>query len=125
MRQVVEIYGKVARGLGESLNVDEAQITPSATLRGDLGAESIDFLDIVFRLEREFAISIPREELFPDSMFEDKSGFACDGKLTDQGLGAPRSEMSSADPVGLDHGGRPDAGFDQLTVDKAARYIAR
>src|SRR5436309_12684997 len=52
-----EIYGKVVRVLVEALNVDEDGVTPTATLQGDLGAESIDFLDIVFRLEREFGIS--------------------------------------------------------------------
>ena len=65
-----EIYGKVARVLVESLNVNEDEITPTATLQGDLGAESIDFLDIVFRLEREFDIKIPRGELFPESVFQ-------------------------------------------------------
>ena len=56
-----EIYTKVSGTLIEALNVDEDQVTPNATLQGDLGAESIDFLDIVFRLEREFGIKIPRE----------------------------------------------------------------
>ena len=49
----------------------EASIIPSATLQGDLGgAESIDFLDIVFRIEKEFGIKIPRGELFPESIFQ-------------------------------------------------------
>jgi acyl carrier protein len=61
-----DIYGKVTQLLVESLNVDEGDATPTATLQGDLGAESIDFLDIVFRLERAFGIRIPRGELFPD-----------------------------------------------------------
>ena len=60
-----EIYGKVAATLVEALNVDEDQVTPEATLQGDLGAESIDFLDIVFRLEREFGIKIPDSDLNP------------------------------------------------------------
>src|SRR5262245_16145394 len=65
-----EIYGKVTRVLVQALNVDEDEITPLATLQGDLGAESIDMLDIVFRLEREFEIRIPRGELFPESIFQ-------------------------------------------------------
>jgi acyl carrier protein len=63
------VYGKVAKVLVEALNVDEDEIRPTANLRGDLGAESIDFLDIVFRLERDFGVQIPRSELFPDSLF--------------------------------------------------------
>ena len=55
-----EIYTRISATLVEALNVDEDEIKPTATLQGDLGAESIDFLDIVFRLEREFGIKIPR-----------------------------------------------------------------
>src|SRR5436190_16890062 len=64
------IYEKVSATLADSLNVDAEEIRPEATLQGDLGAESIDFLDIVFRLERGFGIKIPREELFPESIFQ-------------------------------------------------------
>ena len=60
------VYVRVAEVLVQALNVDDDGINPSATLQGDLGAESIDFLDIVFRLEREFGIKIPRDELFPE-----------------------------------------------------------
>ena len=52
-----EIYQKVSATLIEALNVDEDEIKPTATLQGDLGAESIDFLDIVFRLERAFGVA--------------------------------------------------------------------
>ena len=62
-----QIYRKVSATLVEALNVDGDEIKPTATLQGDLGAESIDFLDIVFRLEREFGIKIPRGELFPET----------------------------------------------------------
>ena len=49
-----EIFKKVQDVLVNALGVDEEEVTPQATLRGDLGAESIDFLDIVFRLEKAF-----------------------------------------------------------------------
>ena len=52
-----EIYSKVQGVLVDALGVDEEQVMPGARLRQDLGAESIDFLDIVFRLERAFNIS--------------------------------------------------------------------
>src|ERR1700740_1043986 len=90
------IYGKVAKVLAQSLNVDEEDLTPTATLQGDLGAESIDFLDIVFRLEREFAISIPRGELFPESFFQGDADFVQDGRVTDQGMGELRARMPYA-----------------------------
>ena len=76
--------------LVEALGVDEDEIIPSATLQGDLGAESIDFLDIVFRLEKELAIKIPRGELFFEPVFQGNSGFVQDGHLTAEGLAALR-----------------------------------
>ena len=61
-----EIYEKVKTALIDALGVDDDEVSPTATMVGDLGAESIDFLDIVFRLEKAFGIKIPRGELFPD-----------------------------------------------------------
>src|SRR5206468_6300906 len=55
-----EIYSKVQGVLVDALGVDEEEVTPKASLIDDLGAESIDFLDIVFRLEKAFDIKIPR-----------------------------------------------------------------
>src|SRR5215471_4036004 len=81
-----EIYSKVSATLVEALNVDEEDIKPSSTLQGDLGAESIDFLDIVFRLEREFGIKIPRGELFPESSFARRTSYSQNGKFTAVGL---------------------------------------
>ncbi len=65
-----DIFGKVRTTLVDALSVDDDQVTPTARLKGDLGAESIDFLDIVFRLEKQFGVTIPREELFPESIFQ-------------------------------------------------------
>src|SRR5450631_3043213 len=92
-----EIYTKVSATLVEALNVDEDEISPKATLQGDLGAESIDFLDIVFRLEREFGIKIPRGELFPESIFQGDPDFVADGKVTEKGLNELRTRMPFAD----------------------------
>ena len=92
-----EIYAKVSETLVEALNVDEDQINPQATLVGDLGAESIDFLDIVFRLEREFGIKIPRGELFPESIFQGDPEFVQDGKITSKGMVELRTKMPYAD----------------------------
>src|SRR5262252_2900480 len=92
-----EIYAKVSATLVDALNVDEDEIKPTATLQGDLGAESIDFLDIVFRLEREFGIRIPRGELFPESIFQGDPDFVQDGRVTEQGLAQLRARMPFAD----------------------------
>ena len=79
-----EIFEKVQATLVDALGVDEEEVTHGATLQGDLGAESIDFLDIVFRLERNFGIKIPRGELFPENLMADPEWVA-DGKLTPKG----------------------------------------
>src|SRR6201993_4399733 len=92
-----EIYTKVSATLVEALNVDEDEVTPAATLQGDLGAESIDFLDIVFRLEREFGIKIPRGELFPESIFQGDPDFVQNGRVTEKGLAELRARMPFAD----------------------------
>ena len=92
-----EIYKKVTGTLVEALNVDEDEVQSTSTLQGDLGAESIDFLDIVFRLEREFGIKIPRGELFPESIFQGDPEFVQDGKITEKGLTELRTRMPYAD----------------------------
>lgn len=91
-----EIYAKVRETLVDALGVDDDEINPEATLVGDLGAESIDFLDIVFRLEKNFAIKIPRGELFPESLAADQS-LVKDGVVTPQGIAELRVKMPHAD----------------------------
>src|ERR1051326_2535915 len=92
-----DIYQKVSATLVEALNVEEEEIQPTSTLQGDLGAESIDFLDIVFRLEREFGIKIPRGELFPESIFQGDPEFVQNGKVTQKGIDELRTRMPFAD----------------------------
>ncbi len=91
-----EVFAKVTETLVEALGVDDDEITPEATLTGDLGAESIDFLDIVFRLEKAFDIKIPRGELFPDNILNNPE-FVKDGKLTETGLSELKQRMPHAD----------------------------
>jgi acyl carrier protein len=119
-----EIYGKVARVLVESLNADVDDLTPTATLQGDLGAESIDFLDIVFRLEREFGIQIPRGELFPESVFRGDAEFVSEGNVTDKGIDELRSRMPYADLGVFERDRRLSAVPDLFTVDLVTRYVA-
>jgi len=83
-----EIDARVTKVLVQALGVEEDDIKPSATLQGDLGAESIDFLDIVFRLEREFMIKIPQGELLPALVFRADPDNVRDGQLTDESLAA-------------------------------------
>jgi len=88
-----EICDKVKETLIDALGVDDDEITDDATLMGDLGAESIDFLDIVFRLEKAFDIKIPREELFPAENLMNNAEYIDNGKLTEKGLSELKARM--------------------------------
>src|SRR6516165_9630563 len=118
-----EIYSKVSATLVEALNVDEDDIKPTATLQGDLGAESIDFLDIVFRLEREFGIKIPRGELFPESIFGGDPEYVQNGRVTPKGLEELRAKMPFAELTKFEE--NPEVGnlSNLFTVDLITRYI--
>jgi acyl carrier protein len=118
-----EIYSKVSATLVEALNVDEEDIKPTSTLQGDLGAESIDFLDIVFRLEREFGIKIPRGELFPESIFQGDPEFVQNGRVTEKGLSELRQRMPFADLSKFEQDPEVSHLSDLFTVDLIARYI--
>ncbi|HEY8504368.1 MAG TPA: acyl carrier protein [Gemmataceae bacterium] len=119
-----EIYQKVSAVLVEALNVEEDEVTPEARLQADLGAESIDFLDIVFRLEREFNIKIPRGELFPESIFQGDPEFVQqDRVVTEKGLSELRARMPYADLSKFEENPTLDAIGDLFTVELITRYV--
>jgi acyl carrier protein len=118
-----EIQARVAKVLMETLSAEETDIIPSATLFRDLGAESIDLLDIVFRLEREFGISIDRDELFPESIFQGDPHLVQDGVLTDGGMAKLRAALPNADFSGFERDRRASGVPDLLTVGQVANFI--
>lgn len=91
-----EIFEKIREVLVDALGVDDDEVTPPARLTSDLGAESIDFLDITFKLEQAFGFKIPQGELFPDSAAQDPS-FVQDGKVTEKGLAEMRRKLPHID----------------------------
>src|SRR5947207_16030011 len=96
-----EVHTQITKVLLQALGVEEDDITPSAALQADLGAESIDFLDIAFRLEREFGIKIPRGELFSERVFELCSQIVQDGQVSAERLAALRAQVPYADFTAL------------------------
>ena len=117
-----EVFSKVRTALVDALGVDEEEVVPGARLVGDLGAESIDFLDIVFRLEKAFDIKIPRGELFPEDILTNAQ-YVQGGKVTPEGLEQLKARMPFADltnfaanPVVQDFG-------NLLTVNDMCRYV--
>jgi acyl carrier protein len=117
-----EVFSKVRETLVEALGVDEHEVTPSATLAGDLGAESIDFLDIVFRLEKNFNIKIPREDLFPASLASDES-FVKDGMVTAEGIDELRKRMPHADVESFAKDPKAERIWDLFTVQMIVRFL--
>lgn len=85
---------RVRKVIAEALYLDAAQVTPDASLMKDLGAESIDFLDIMFRLEKEFAIKMPKGEIERRAKGDlSDAEFAVEGKLTDKALARLKQMM--------------------------------
>jgi acyl carrier protein len=117
-----EVFTKVQSILVDALGVDEEEVTPTATLMGDLGAESIDFLDIVFRLEKAFDIKIPRGELFPEDILTNAE-FVQDGKLNAAGLAELRKRMPFFDFTALEKNPLVKNFGDLLTVQDMCRYV--
>ena len=115
-----EIFKKVQGVLEDALGVDAEEVTPTATLREDLGAESIDFLDIVFRLEKAFGIKIPRGEMFPEDVFTNPA-YVQNGKITPEGMVEMKKRMPHVDFSALEKD--PDINKMQFTVDTIVNYI--
>ncbi len=117
-----EIFNRVKDVLVEALGVDDDEVQETSTLSNDLGAESIDFLDIVFRLEKDFSIKIPRGELFPDDLLNNPE-YVEGGKMTETGLAKLKEAMPHADLT--DFANDPDVSRmpDFFTVQTIVNYV--
>ena len=120
-----EIFKKVQDVLVNALGVDDEEVTPQATLRGDLGAESIDFLDIVFRLEKAFSIKIPRGELFPEDLetLRNDPNLVSGGRITPAGMVELKKRMPYADFADFEQDPQVDKAGSLLTVSTVVNYI--
>jgi acyl carrier protein len=117
-----EVFDKVKEALVDALGVDDDEVTPEATLVGDLGAESIDFLDIVFRLEKAFDIEIPRSELFPEDVLTNAE-YVQDGIVTEAGLVELKKRMPFADLSKFEENPAVQEFGSLLTVNDLCRYV--
>ena len=117
-----EILENVRETLVEALGVDEDEVQPTSTLTGDLGAESIDFLDIVFRLEKAFDIQIPRGELFPDNILTNAE-FVDNGKVTAKGMEELKARMPHADFGDFENDPDINKMPDLFTVNTIVNYV--
>ena len=118
-----EIFEEVKEVLIDALGLDDDEVTEEATLMGDLGAESIDFLDIVFRLEKSFEIKIPREELFPAETLMSNPEFVSGGKLTEKGLAELKEKMPHTDISDFESDPDVNKMADLFTVSSVVNFI--
>ena len=118
-----QILQEVQGVLIDALGVDEDEVAPDATLMADLGAESIDFLDIVFRMEKAFGIKIPREELFPAESLLTNSEYVNNGKLTPKGLAELKKRMPHTDLSAFVADPNVNKIGDLFTVDVLVNYV--
>jgi acyl carrier protein len=117
-----EIYKKVQGVLVDALGVDEDEITPSAVIKDDLGAESIDFLDIIFRLEKAFGIKIPRGEMMPENLANDPN-FVKDGKVTPAGIAELKQRMPHSNFAEFEKDPEVEKMSKLFTVDAIVNYV--
>jgi acyl carrier protein len=122
-----EIYKKVQTVLVDALGVDDDEVEPTASLRADLGAESIDFLDISFRLEKAFSdptkpFKIPRGELFPENL---DPAFMEGNKLTDAGVAEVKRRLPHADLSELEKTHDPALVPNLFAVQDIVDYLDR
>ena len=94
-QEIDTVFPKVAETMADALGCDVGDVKPDVSLIEGLDAESIDFLDMVFRLERAFKIKIPRGKIvenargdLPDAEFEQG------GIVTEKGMAQLRSYLS-------------------------------
>jgi acyl carrier protein len=93
--EIAAIFPKVADTMADALGCDVEKVKPDASLINDLGVESIDFLDIVFRLERAFKVKIPRGKIVEYARGPlSEADFQKDGVVTDAGVERLRAFLS-------------------------------
>ena len=117
-----EIYTKVQAVLVDALGVDEEEVTPDAVIRDDLGAESIDFLDIMFRLEKAFGIKIPKGEMMPENLANDPN-VVQNGVVTPAGISMLKEKMPHSDFSDFEKDPKLDNMSKLFTVNAIVNYV--
>jgi len=117
-----QIYEKVQAILVEALGVDDDEVTPDAKIEADLGAESIDYLDILFHFEKEFGLKIDQSELRPEAVLSNEE-YVKDGKITDAGMAELKAKMPFADFSTLEETRDVEDFSDIFTVQVLVNFV--
>ena len=119
-----DIFNKVREVLVEALAVDDNEVTPTASLTRDLGAESIDFLDIMFKIEQAFGIKIGQGELFPEGPAQN-SALIKDGKVLPEGIAALKLRLPHVDFSQFEKDPSVAKVAEVFTVDAIVNFVER
>lgn len=122
MPSEAEIFEKVKNCLVDALGVDDDEVTPTASIMGDLGAESIDWLDIVFKLEKAFGIKISQSELSPEDILT-STEYVADGKVNGAGLAKLKERMPFLDLTKFNANPAVNEFSGLLTVQDMVRFV--
>lgn len=117
-----EIFEQVQEVLVDALGVDDDEVTPEAKLEADLGAESIDYLDIAFRLEKQFDIKIGESEMFDQSVLNDPQ-YVQDGTVTPAGITELEAKMPHADLTAWKLDPQVEALADVFDVQMVCKFV--
>ncbi len=117
-----EILNKIREILSAALGSDKEDIELQSSLVRDLGAESIDFIDIIFRLEKTFDIKIPSGELFPGHLLNDER-YVKEGRVTPEGIAELRAKVPYMDVDTFAKDPVVTKLSDFFTVQMIVRYI--
>lgn len=123
---MTDVYPAVESAVAAALGLDEDEVTPDATLLDELGAESIDLLDILFRLERSVGVKIQASDLaeyvqggIPDEEFGDENDI-----ITPKGLQQLKKVMPQIDTDELSGKLEADQVMSLFTVQNLADMVA-
>lgn len=117
-----ELFNTIQQILIDALSVEEDEVTEEAILTSDLGAESIDFLDIIFRMEKAFEIKIPQEELIPREILSN-ADYVDNRRLNEAGLEALKENMPYADLSNFEKDPDIDKISDVFTVGTIINFV--
>lgn len=117
---------KVLESVARALDMDPEEVQLSSTLMGELGAESLDLLDIAFMIEKEYKIAFPRTEIIERAAEHfGEEALVVDGMVTPLGLEMLRRGMPEIDPSILRPGFRVADAARLPTVETLVRVTLR
>ena len=97
--EILAVFPKVAETVADAIGCDLEKVKLDSSLIGDLGAESIDFVDIIFRLQRLYKVKIPRGKIVEDARGSlSEAEFEKGGVVSDAGVERLRGFLSEVPP---------------------------